>query len=81
MKFNNKIAISDTGFIFDPTTGESFSVNPIGLEIIKLIKQAKSIEEIKKYLLDKYEVTEPILSKVLDEYIDTLVHLNIIHNE
>lgn len=81
MKFNNKIAVSDTGFIFDPTTGESFSVNPVGLEIIKLIKQGKSIDEIKRDLLDKYEVTESLLVKLLDEYVSTLIQLNIVQND
>ncbi|MGB9696889.1 MAG: PqqD family protein [Ignavibacteria bacterium] len=81
MKFNNKIAISDTGFIFDPTTGESFSVNPIGLEIIKLIKQGKSVEEIRALLLEKYEVTEAVLSKILDEFITTLIQLSIVVDE
>lgn len=81
MKFNSKIAISDTGFIFDPTTGESFSVNPIGLEIIKLIKEGKSIDEIRTFLLEKYEVTVTVLSKILDEFIMTLIQLNIVVDE
>jgi len=81
MKFNNKIAISDSGFIFDPTTGESFSTNPIGLEIIKLIKEGKSLDEIRTFILEKYEVTPTVLSKILDEFITTLIQLNILIDE
>jgi len=81
MKFNNKIAISDSGFIFDPTTGESFSTNPIGLEIIKLIKEGKSLDEILTFILEKYEVTATVLSKILDEFITTLIQLNILIDE
>jgi hypothetical protein len=81
MKFNNKIAISDSGFIFDPTTGESFSTNPIGLEIIKLIKEGKSLDEIRTFILEKYEVTATVLSKILDEFITTLIQLNILIDE
>ena len=81
MKFNNKIAISDSGFIFDPTTGESFSTNPVGLEIIKLIKEGKSLDEIRTFILEKYEVTATVLSKILDEFITTLIQLNILIDE
>ncbi len=31
MNVKKDIAISDSGFVFDPTTGESYSVNPIGV--------------------------------------------------
>ena len=35
----NRLAINDEGFIFDPETGNSFTVNGTGLFIIKLLKE------------------------------------------
>ena len=57
MKIKKNIAISDSGFIFDPGSGDSFTTNPIGLEIIQFLKEGKSknqieAEIIKRYLID-----------------------------
>lgn len=36
------LAISETGFIFDPQTGQSFTVNATGLLVLDLLKQGIS---------------------------------------
>jgi PqqD family protein of HPr-rel-A system len=78
MTINRKMAISETGFIFNPTTGDSYSMNPIAMEILEMLKKEMSEEEIKKTLLEKYDVSKSILQKSYDEFIDTLKKLNII---
>jgi PqqD family protein of HPr-rel-A system len=78
MIINKKIAISETGFIFDPTTGDSYSMNPIATEILEMLKKDMSEEEIKNALLEKYDVNKSILQKSYDEFIGTLRKLNII---
>lgn len=78
MIINKKIAISETGFIFNPTTGDSYSMNPIAMEIVEMLKKDMGDEEIKKSLLDKYDVNKSVLEKSYDEFIDTLIKLNII---
>ena len=42
----NSLAISDNGFIFKPSTGESFTTNELGLIILNLLKEGKSADEI-----------------------------------
>jgi PqqD family protein of HPr-rel-A system len=78
MVINKKIAISETGFIFNPTTGDSYSMNPIAMEIVEMLKKEMSEAEIKDALLEKYDVNKSILQKSYDEFIDTLRKLNII---
>jgi len=39
MRVRKNIATSDEGFLFNPTTGDSFSTNAIGAEIILLMKK------------------------------------------
>ena len=63
MKIKKNIAISESGFIFNPTTGDSFSTNPIGFEIIHLLKEEKSKEEIKESILNRYAVDESTFEK------------------
>lgn len=48
MKIKPSIAISDNGFLFDPGSGESYTTNAVAKEIIFMMKQNLSVEEIKK---------------------------------
>jgi hypothetical protein len=63
MQIKKNIAVSDTGFVFDPSNGDSFSVNPIGLEILKMLKDGQSENEIKKNITSKYQVDNDTLEK------------------
>ena len=78
MKVNKSVAISESGFLFDAMSGDSYSLNPIAAEILEMIRDQKSMEEIKQELLKKYDVTPTLLDKSVDEYIFTLKKLNIL---
>jgi len=77
MKIKRNIALSDSGFVFNPTTGDSFSTNPIGIEIIKLLKEGKSEEEVKKLLLKNYMTDEVTLEKDYYDFVNMLVKLQL----
>jgi hypothetical protein len=72
MKLNNSIAISDTGFVFNPVSGESFTLNPIGLDVVKLIKKDHTKEEIIQFLLTKYESDRQTIEKDFFEFLNIL---------
>jgi hypothetical protein len=56
MRLRKNIAVSDSGFIFNPGTGDSFSTNPIGIKIINMLKEQKDDEAIKKAIVEEYNV-------------------------
>jgi Coenzyme PQQ synthesis protein D (PqqD) len=68
MEIKRNIAISENGFVFDPTTGDSYSVNPIGLEIIQMLKDGKDEKEIKKYLTGQYLADKDTIEKDLYDF-------------
>ena len=72
MEIKRNIAFSDSGFIFDPSTGDSFSTNPIGLEIIKMLKEGKKAEEIKMAVVKAYMTDEASFEKDYYDFIKTL---------
>ena len=72
------IATNEFGFVFNPATGDSFSSNPIAAEIIQLMKENNSLNEIKKTLLDKYEVDKMTIEKDVDEFVDMLKQHNLL---
>lgn len=78
MKVNKKIALSESGFLFDTGTGDSYSLNPIAVEILEMVKENKSGEQIKKILSEKYDVKSTVLDKAYNEYLDILKKFNII---
>jgi len=77
MKIKKNIAISDSGFIFNPNTGESYSVNPIGIQIINLLKEEKTKTEIKKVILDKYQTDEASFERDFSDFSNLLSHYNL----
>jgi hypothetical protein len=74
------IATNEFGFIFNPATGDSYSSNPIAAEIIQLMKDNHSLNEIKKALLDKYEVDKLTIEKDVDEFVSLLKENNLLSN-
>ena len=63
------IAVSESGFVFNPTTGDSFSLNGVGTEILKLMKDGKSEQEIKNTIQTLFEVDDETYEK---DYYDFL---------
>ncbi|MBX7183440.1 MAG: PqqD family protein [Bacteroidia bacterium] len=72
MKLNKNLAVSESGFIFNPGTGDSFSVNPIGAEVLGMLKEDKSPDQIKAVLFEKYEVEKTLLEKDVDDFLTQL---------
>jgi hypothetical protein len=72
------IATNEFGFVFNPSTGDSFSSNPIAAEIIQLMKENHSLNEIKKILLEKYEVDKMTIEKDVDEFVGILNENNLL---
>ena len=68
MKLKKNIAVSDSGFLFNPSTGDSYSVNPIGQQILKLLKEGKSVDEVKKIILHEYKVDDASVEKDIYDF-------------
>lgn len=68
IQIRKNIAVSETGFMFNPGTGDSFSANPVAAEIIQLLKSGQTQEAIKNVLLEKYDVQSTQVDRDLDEF-------------
>ncbi len=68
----NRLAINDEGFIFDPETGNSYTVNEVGLFILKQLKEGKSESEILDALIENYEVEKGEAEKDLIDFLEQL---------
>lgn len=80
MKMKSNIAVSDSGFIFNPDTGESFTVNPIGGLIINQLKDGRETQEISRLIREKYNVQFATFEKDFDDFIGLLRNYSLIEN-
>jgi hypothetical protein len=78
MRIKKNIATSESGFIFNPSTGDSFSANPIAAEIMAHLKEGVSISAVKNIILEKYEVEANTLEKDWDDFIAQLKEGNLL---
>jgi len=60
------LALNDSGFAFDPMSGESFTLNETAVEIIKAVKEGKTEREIAEQISTIYEI------ETLDSFTDVL---------
>lgn len=72
MKIKDNIALSPSGFLFNPTTGESFSLNQVGRDIIVLLQEGKSLEDLTSIMMKKYDVDRETLDRHLLDFTATL---------
>jgi hypothetical protein len=72
MIIKRNIALSENGFVFNPSTGDSFTLNATGKEVLELIKENKNIDQITAYMLGKYEVDKVILDRYLVDFMNDL---------
>ena len=81
MKIKKNIALSDTGFVFNPATGDSFSVNPIGLEILKKLKENAGEVVIKKHLLASYNTDTDTIEKDYYDFVKMIEQLQLTESD
>ena len=78
MKIKSNIALSESGFIFNPNTGESFTLNTTGQELFDLIREGREYSEIRRYFLENYETEESIFEKDFEDFIHMMTSYQMI---
>ncbi|MGM0556772.1 MAG: PqqD family protein [Myxococcota bacterium] len=73
------LAISDSGFIFDPYSGATFSVNPTGVEIVEGLREGLEREALVERLQETFEVADlDDPERDLDEFVGMLRQYGIV---
>lgn len=67
-----RLALNDSGFVFDPMSGQSFTVNPCGLELLKLMQKQADITLIEQQILQDFAVTSDVLERDFLEFSEQL---------
>lgn len=81
IKIKRNIAVSETGFLFDPQTGESFNLNKTGQMIFKFLAEQKDEDEIIKIISEQYDLDSNTFQRYLDEFKMILRQFNLTEKE
>ncbi len=63
------LAVSETGFIFDPVSGHTFNTNRTGYAILNLLKEDRGQDEIVTALTEHFEVEEETAQRELQNFV------------
>jgi PqqD family protein of HPr-rel-A system len=66
------LALNPDGFAFDPTTGESYTLNATGLVVLEGLREGLTEEEVAARLVERFEVTDEEASRDVDDFLDHL---------
>jgi PqqD family protein of HPr-rel-A system len=81
IRIKENIAVSGSGFLFDPNTGESYSLNKTGREILSLLAEKPSRSDLENHLLERYDVEPGQLSRYLDDFFHMLKRFELTEDE
>lgn len=78
MKVSKDVEVNESGFVFDANTGDTFTINDIGREIVGLLKQGETKEEIVESLSSDYDVKQSVLEKDVSEFLLMLKYFKLV---
>ena len=58
MNILTRLALSDEGFIFDPVNGDSFLTNPVGVFVMRKLREGLDEDAIASALQAEFEVEQ-----------------------
>jgi hypothetical protein len=72
------LAISDSGFIFDPASGHSYTTNGTGVSIITALKSGANPGDIAPLIMEEYQVSPDDAERDVADFLDGLRKLMLI---
>lgn len=68
----HRLAISQSGFVFDPVSGRSFSVNETGLAILRLLQREPRLDTLLDRLAGDFDVDRRRAERDVLEFLGSL---------
>jgi len=81
MQIKKNIAVSETGFVFNPTTGDSYSINQVGQEILSYLGENKAPAEITSLMTSTYDIDPASFEKYFFDFMSMLRQFELLDEE
>ena len=66
------IAVSETGFVFDPSTGHTYRLNKTGMGIVKMLQSGSDINMIVERLAEDFDIDKEKAVEDTKEFLSLL---------
>jgi PqqD family protein of HPr-rel-A system len=75
------LRISDQGVVFDPSTGESYTLNPTGLAILKLLEEGADNNKIFNEISQVYQITRAEFDRYFIDFLSVLKSIQLLEGD
>ena len=80
-KLLSQLAVSESGFVFLPGSGETFTVNEVGRKILSGLQNGRTDEEIVEELCREFEVELSDARRDVEDFFAQLRHYRLLDDE
>lgn len=77
-KLSTSLAMSENGFLFLPTTGETFTVNEMGKLILKYLQEEKDQQSIIDAITAEYDVDADDVHRDILDFLSQLKQFQLV---
>ncbi len=67
-----RLALSDSGFVFDPVTGKSYTVNDTGFWLLKQLQQNSNLEMLEVQISREFDGEAKIIERNVLEFLEQI---------
>lgn len=67
-----QLALSDSGFLFDPRSGQSYSLNPTAVEALEMMRLGLSLQRVAQELSKNYTTNPEQAGSCLESFVHQL---------
>ena len=68
----NRLAVSESGFVFDPASGHHFTVNETGLVLLRLLLKSPRLDQVLETLGNEYDADPREMERDVIEFVSAL---------
>lgn len=78
-KVPENVAISDSGFLFLPSSGETFTLNETGKDVFRLLQSGLTEDEIAGKIITEYDTDKDAFQRDLHDFVQQLKSYSLIN--
>lgn len=78
LQFKSELTISESGFLFDHSTGLTYTLNPTGQFIFRKIQDKQNARNILSLVMEEFDVNEETAHKDLDDFVRQLKEFDLV---
>lgn len=79
MSEQKKLTLTESGFLFDHTTGITYSLNPTATKIMQMLLNEEDAETIIQKILNEYEVDEKEARHDIEQFVQQLKKFDLLN--